>query len=410
MLPVIAAVAALLAQVISSNAHGGVVNIGVDGTKYPGWSPYNSASGQTTAARPYSSFDPILSATASTMHCNNNGGSGPNQQTLTIAAGGTITAYYSQWTHAEGPFTVYLAACPSSGCTGTSSAGLQWFKIAEQGLISGTVGKGQWANGLLMKNLSWSTKIPTSLRAGHYLIRWETLALHQANTPQFYPECAQIQVTGGGSDFPTSQYLKPIPGAWGANDPGVNINIYDAVSGFRRGCSRANGNCPSDHCSTDYIHHPWTSNLPCIQVDERLLYIALCFPFKIKCWRIVQKLYTKAETVVPLILKCIVRNRPLDKGEGSRFYIYERRNLLVSIRHWEIAAGTMHAYLSFEATRSLNQHRTRIFGVELINACLVCLCGFSSHDESIIRLSSGQAMKRSVHYQNEFSTYAVIRF
>lgn len=164
------------------------------------------------------------------------------------------------------------------------------------------------------------------------------------------------------------------------------------------------------HCSTDYIHHPWTSNLPCIQVDERLLYIALCFPFKIKCWRIVQKLYTKAETVVPLILKCIVRNRPLDKGEGSRFYIYERRNLLVSIRHWEIAAGTMHAYLSFEATRSLNQHRTRIFGVELINACLVCLCGFSSHDESIIRLSSGQAMKRSVHYQNEFSTYAVIRF
>ncbi|PVG03616.1 glycoside hydrolase family 61 protein [Serendipita vermifera] len=228
MIAAIVAAATFLSYFAPTNAHGGVTSIGVNGQKYTGWSPYNSAQGQTTAARPYSSFDPILSPTGSTLHCNNNGQSGPNQQTLTIPAGGTITAYYSQWTHAEGPFTVYLAACPSSGCTGVSSAGLQWFKIDEKGLISGTLGKGQWANGLLMANLSWSTKIPSTLRAGHYLIRWETLALHQANTPQFYPECAQIQVTGGGSDFPTSDYLKPIPG-WGANDPGVMVNIYDAT-------------------------------------------------------------------------------------------------------------------------------------------------------------------------------------
>ena len=51
MLSTIAAIAAVLAQVISINAHGGVTNIGIDGTKYVGWSPYNSASGQTTAAR-----------------------------------------------------------------------------------------------------------------------------------------------------------------------------------------------------------------------------------------------------------------------------------------------------------------------------------------------------------------------
>ncbi|KAK7686521.1 hypothetical protein QCA50_010119 [Cerrena zonata] len=56
--------------------------------------------------------------------------------------------------------------------------------------------------------------------------RFELLALHQANTPQFYPECANLIVTGGGSAFPSSAFLAPIPGAWGVNDPGVNIDIY----------------------------------------------------------------------------------------------------------------------------------------------------------------------------------------
>jgi hypothetical protein len=46
------------------------------------------------------------------------------------------------------------------------------------------------------------------------MIRWETLALHQANTPQWYPECAQLQITGSGTTFPTSEYLVSIPGAW----------------------------------------------------------------------------------------------------------------------------------------------------------------------------------------------------
>ena len=58
-----------------------------------------------------------------------------------------------------------------------------------------------------------------------YHFRHELLALHQANTPQFYPECAQLIVTGSGTSSPSSDYLVSIPGAWGANDPGVNINV-----------------------------------------------------------------------------------------------------------------------------------------------------------------------------------------
>ncbi|CAE6456216.1 unnamed protein product [Rhizoctonia solani] len=102
--------------------------------------------------------------------------------------------------------------------------------VAEQGLISGTVGKGSWANGILLKELAWTAKIPSNLKAGNYLIRWETLALHQSNTPQFYSECAQLQVTGGGSAFPTSEYLVEIPGAWKASDPGVTIDIYSSAA------------------------------------------------------------------------------------------------------------------------------------------------------------------------------------
>jgi cellulase len=220
---ILTAVAAFASTVL---AHGGVVSMTVGSTSYPGWQAFNSAAGQSSAERPYSSFNPILDPSDATMSCNDDGSSSAGQLDITLAAGATITGVYSQWTHAEGPYTVYLALCPGSSCTGTNSKTLKWFKIAQTGLISGTTAKGSWANGLLMANLKWSATIPSNLKAGAYLIRFETLALHQANTPQFYPECVQLIVTGGGSAYPTSDYLKSIPGAWGNNDPGVKIDIY----------------------------------------------------------------------------------------------------------------------------------------------------------------------------------------
>ena len=43
---------------------------------------------------------------------------------------------------------------------------------------------------------------------------------------QFYPECAQIQITGGGSRAPTAAELVSFPGAYSNSDPGVNIDLY----------------------------------------------------------------------------------------------------------------------------------------------------------------------------------------
>lgn len=50
-----------------------------------------------------------------------------------------------------------------------------------------------WGTAKVLKNLYWESTIPRSLAPGSYLVRHELLALHQANTPQFYAECAQVR-------------------------------------------------------------------------------------------------------------------------------------------------------------------------------------------------------------------------
>ncbi|EJD51748.1 cellulose-growth-specific protein [Auricularia subglabra TFB-10046 SS5] len=218
-------VAAALTAVASVAAHGGVTSYVINGQTYAGWSPYNDPSNQSSIERPYSSYDPILSVSASTFSCNNNGAAGPKQLSATVPAGSSITAKYTQWTHMEGPVTVYMAKC-NGACTSNNSGSLSWFKIAETGLISGTVGNGTWGNGDVLKTLQYTATIPASLAAGEYLFRNELLAIHQANTPQFYPECAQFIVTGGGGKTPSGSYLVKFPGAYSASDPSININIY----------------------------------------------------------------------------------------------------------------------------------------------------------------------------------------
>ena len=76
------------------------------------------------------------------------------------------------------------------------------------------------------QNSSWTSTIPAATPNGNYLIRHELLALHQANTPQFYAECAQIQVTGSGTGQPSGEYLATIPGYAPQSDPGITVDTY----------------------------------------------------------------------------------------------------------------------------------------------------------------------------------------
>jgi len=216
-----------LSQVAEVAGHGGVLSYSWSGQWYWGWSPYNTPTGQTTIQRPWSSYNPIQNATDPTVACNDDGTSGALQLTASVAAGTPITAYWNQvWPHAYGPQTTYLAQCPGNTCTGVNAASLSWFKIDEAGLLSGTIGNGSWGAGkMIAQNSSWTTTIPSTVPSGNYLIRFETIALHSLPA-QIYPECAQIQITGGGNLAPTAAQLVKFPGAYSNTDPGLTVDLY----------------------------------------------------------------------------------------------------------------------------------------------------------------------------------------
>jgi hypothetical protein len=67
----------------------------------------------------------------------------------------------------------------------------------------------------------WSNRIALGLLTFH-----EMIALHTTGQPQWYPECAQLVVTGSGTATPSSSYLAAIPGVCAMSNPEVSINVY----------------------------------------------------------------------------------------------------------------------------------------------------------------------------------------
>jgi len=83
----------------------------------------------------------------------------------------------------------------------------------------------------MIQNGGWHYfTMPTCVAPGHYLMRVELLALHSASSQgaaQFYMECAQIQITGSGTN--TGSNLVSFPGAYSATHPGILISIYGST-------------------------------------------------------------------------------------------------------------------------------------------------------------------------------------
>lgn len=123
----------------------------------------------------------------------------------------------------KGPISVYLAKVDDAATA--EPTGLEWFKVAEDGLEGGV-----WAVDTMIANDGWNYfTMPTCIAPGDYLMRAELIALHSAyaaGQAQFYMECAQIRVTGSGTN--TGSDFVSFPGAYSANDPGIMISIYDA--------------------------------------------------------------------------------------------------------------------------------------------------------------------------------------
>jgi hypothetical protein len=153
------------------------------------------------------------------MRCNGGTSAALN---AAVPAGGNVTAKWKQWTHQQSPVMVWMYKCPGDfGSCGGS--GRSWFKIDQEGLTAPPLAGNNWGTGKIYKDKKCTSKIPASLAPGKYFIRHELLALHTSNSPQFYPECAQLTVTGGGSRSPGGDYLASIPGYAPQSHPGIRV-------------------------------------------------------------------------------------------------------------------------------------------------------------------------------------------
>ncbi|KAG8804981.1 hypothetical protein FRC17_005791, partial [Serendipita sp. 399] len=183
----------------------------------------------------YPTYDgPIYDVSTNDIICN--GGLNPlvtpyDTTIIPVPAGATVTAEFHHTLTSgpsdpedpiakghNGPIMVYLAKVDSA--LQTSVTGLKWFKIYEDGLTS----DGRWAVERLIDNKGKvNFKVPTCIANGDYFMRVELIALHGAGSSkgaQFYMECAQIRISGGGSANPPTVNF---PGAYGQSDPGILI-------------------------------------------------------------------------------------------------------------------------------------------------------------------------------------------
>ncbi|KAK4233383.1 glycoside hydrolase family 61 protein [Achaetomium macrosporum] len=213
-------------------AHGGLANYTVGNTWYRGYDPSTPTSDQLgqpwMIQREWASIDPIFSVDDKYIACNNPGTPPPSY--IPIRAGDNITAVYWYWLHALGPMTAWLARCETD-CREVDVNKVKWFKIWEAGLLEGpNLSEGLWYQ-KAFQNWDgspdlWPVTIPARLKAGLYMIRHEILSIHVENKPQFYPECAHLNVTGGGDLFPPEEFLVTFPGVYDKGDPSINIDVY----------------------------------------------------------------------------------------------------------------------------------------------------------------------------------------
>lgn len=184
----------------------------------------NETPGYQVGIRMPPSNSPVTDVKSEDIACNVNGQTGV-ADTVAASEGDTIKVQWDQSGH-PGPITHMLFGPVDSAkaATGVGS----WFKIDELDNVDG-----KWANEIMgANNMTHEFKLPTGLPSGEYLLRSEMLALHGAQTvggAQFYIGCAQLKITGTGSDGACGPTIE-LPGAYNAED--ANIYIPNVYNGF----------------------------------------------------------------------------------------------------------------------------------------------------------------------------------
>lgn len=274
-------------------AHGFVKTFTLDGVDYEGFWRWNNNPDPKAIGWSFTTPDegPILDISNPDLSCRQ--ASAPAKNYGQVAAGGKADFF---WTSADkvinpngwaeghrGPIITYIAPC-NGDCTNVDKATLKWTKIYEEGLISGTSNtNGVWATDKMRENGGInSATIPSSIAPGKYVIRNEIIALHRAHIsePEFYAQCANIEVTGSGTDdlsgkgFIATQLYKttdkvfgfdvynagkettwPIPGppVYSAADSGNTDNVGDAPSSASIASPTSVPSTPSTTISTSTV-------------------------------------------------------------------------------------------------------------------------------------------------------------
>ncbi|KAG8888981.1 hypothetical protein FRB98_006245 [Tulasnella sp. 332] len=191
--------------------HGQVHKIITATTTYIAADAY-AAADPTSPIRKLNTYGPAADMLGEDIVCGP-GGNTPVNNTAVVAAGSQVTFDWTTWSSVHPGF---------KGDTGNI-----WVKIDQDGYVS-TRTPQPWAEETLRVETeqTYTITIPASLANGEYLLRHEILGLHVASTlngAQFYPNCLQITVTGGGSANPTGVAL---PGAYQPTDPSILTQLY----------------------------------------------------------------------------------------------------------------------------------------------------------------------------------------
>lgn len=162
------------------------------------------------------------------INCHKNASPGPI--TASVAAGGTVDFQWTDWPESHfGPVFTYVAKCDGD-CADADPATLKWVKIDEGGIDIATQ---KWAATALIENDNiWTTTVPSTLASGNYVFRHEIIAMHDAGRvggAQNYPQCFNIEVTGGGSDNPEGVLGTEL---YTAEHPGLNFNPYTTIESY----------------------------------------------------------------------------------------------------------------------------------------------------------------------------------
>ncbi|OTA69985.1 lytic polysaccharide monooxygenase [Hypoxylon sp. EC38] len=152
--------------------------------------------------------------------------------TATVAAGDVLGFVANAAVTHFGPVQFYMAKVPDGADINTwDPAGNVWFKIGSITAVP-PLGSSEATWPAYNKKVV-NVTIPKAVPSGKYLVRVESIALHQAQSvggAQMYLSCAQVDVTGGGNGTPGP--LVAFPGAYKATDPGLRWSYYPIPTSY----------------------------------------------------------------------------------------------------------------------------------------------------------------------------------